>query len=308
LSFGTVAVGNTSPAKTVTISNHLAQALNLGFTTSGDYSAVGSGTTPCGSTLKANSRCTLSVTFSPTVNGSIQGALTITGNAAFSPQLVSLSGSGSGGATAPLSFSPASAAFGNVSVGATKSNVKVTVTNTSGAAVTMSGFSASGTFAASSGTPPCSGSLAAGANCSLLLSFSPVAPGSVTGAVTVSDNATDSPQTLKLTGNGILPVTLSPASLAFGKQAVGTTTAAQVVTVTNNQATTVTLNTPTTSGDFLVVSAGSTPCGTSLAPSTSCTLGVEFAPTATGAINGVLTVPYVGDFSPQEVFLTGTGQ
>ncbi|MGA8765363.1 MAG: choice-of-anchor D domain-containing protein [Candidatus Sulfotelmatobacter sp.] len=308
LAFGTVAVGTSSTAKTVTISNHQPQSLNLGFAASGDYSAVGSGTAPCGTTLHGNSRCTLNVTFTPTVNGAIQGALTVSGNVAFSPQTVGLSGSGSGAEPAPLSFSPASAQFGNVAVGATKSNLKVTVTNTSGAAITISSFAASGTFAASSGTPPCSGSVAAGAKCSLLISFSPVVPGAITGSLTLNDSASDTPQTLKLSGSGLLPVTLSPPSLTFPAQTVGTVSAPQVVTVTNNQATVLTLNSPAASGDYVIVTAGSAPCTATLAASASCTLGVEFSPTVTGTISGALTVPYAGGFSPQEVSLAGTGK
>jgi Putative Ig domain/Abnormal spindle-like microcephaly-assoc'd, ASPM-SPD-2-Hydin/Transmembrane protein 131-like N-terminal len=308
VSYGTVAVGTTSPAKTLTISNHQTQTLNLGFASSGDFSATGSGTTPCGSTLHGNSRCTLSVTFTPTVNGAIQGALTISSSAAFSPQTVGLSGSGSGGTAAPFNFSPTSAQFGNVAVGATSSTVKVTVTNTSGAAVNISSFAASGTFFASSGTPACSGSLAAGTKCVLLLTFSPVVPGSVTGALTLNDSGSNSPQTLKLIGTGVLPVTLSPASLVFPAQSVGTTSAAQTVTITNEQAAILTLNAPAASGDYIVVTAGSTPCGATLAALASCTVGVEFSPTATGTISGALTVSYAGGFSPQEVSLSGAGR
>jgi hypothetical protein len=308
LSFGTIAVGGSSRSKTVTVSNHQSQTLNLGFAASGNYSAVGSGTSPCGSTLRGNSRCTLGVTFTPTVNGAIQGALTITGNAPFSPQVVGLSGSGSGGTASPLSFSPGSAQFGNVVAGITSGSVKVTVTNISGVAVSISNFAASGTFAASSGTPACSGILAAGANCVLLLCFSPVIPGASTGALTINDSASNSPQTLKLIGTGTLPVALSPSSLVFSAQAVGTTSAPQVVTVTNNQSTTLTLETPETSGDYLLVTAGSTPCGAVLPAFASCTVGVEFSPTGAGTISGTLTVPYVGGFGPQEVSLAGTGQ
>jgi hypothetical protein len=308
LSFGTVSVGKSSQSKTVTVSNHQTQTLNLGFTASGDYTAVGSGTTPCGSTLRSNSRCTLSVTFAPTVNGAIQGALTVSGNAAFSPQVVGLSGSGSGGKASPLSFSPASAQFGNTVVGATTGNVSVTVSNVSGTALNISGFTASGSFAASSGSPACSGTLAAGANCVLLVSFSPVVPGSATGALTINDSSSDNPQILALTGTGVLPISLSPPNLIFSAQTVGTTSAPQIVTVTNNENTAIALSSPMASGDYVVVTAGSAPCGATLAALAVCTVGVEFSPTVTGSINGDLTIPYAGGFSPQEVSLTGTGQ
>lgn len=104
-------------------------------------------------------------------------------------------------------------------------------------------------------------------------------------------SASDTPQTLKLSGTGLLPVTLSPPSLTFPAQPVGTVSAPQVVTVTNNHATVLTLNGRAASGDYVIVTAGSAPCTAILAASASCTVGVGFSPTVTGAISGALTVP-----------------
>jgi Putative Ig domain/Abnormal spindle-like microcephaly-assoc'd, ASPM-SPD-2-Hydin len=308
LSFGTIAVGSSSAPKTVTISNHLSQALNLGFAASGNYTVAGNGTSPCGSTLRGDSRCTLSVTFTPTVNGSISGELTVTGNAPFTPQLIGLSGSGSGGAPAPLSFSPASAQFSNIAVGTTSGKLKVTVTNITKSSVNISSFTASGTFSASSGVPACSGSLAAGAHCVLALSFSPVMPGAETGTATFTDSESNSPQNLKLGGTGVLPLSFSPSSLIFPPQAVGTTSAPQMVTVTNNLSTALSLDGPQASGNYSVVMAGSNACGATLPALSSCTVGVDFSPTTAGTISGALTLPYSGSFSPQVISLSGTGQ
>jgi hypothetical protein len=64
----------------------------------------------------------------------------------------------------------------------------------------------------------------------------------------------------------------------------------------------------TASGDFLVTTGGSLPCGTSIPANSICTLGVQFSPTVTGSITGVLTLSYTGGTSPVEVSLSGTGQ
>jgi hypothetical protein len=307
-SFGTVAVGKSSTEKTLTVINHLAQAVSLNIAASGEFSATGSGTNACGSTLAANAQCTLSATFAPTTNGAITGAVTLGYNGAFSPQLVILSGTGSGGSAAPLSFSPASGGFGKVGVGTTSSKVKIQITNTSSVAVNITSVIASGMFAATSGSPACSGNLNAGASCYAILTFSPPTPGTIAGSLTITDNSSVSTQVMKLTGTAILPVTLLPASLAFANQDVGTISAAQVVTITNNGASAVALSTPQASGDFLITTAGANPCGTSLPALTSCTLGLEFNPSITGAINGDLTIGYNASLSPQEVSLVGTGQ
>jgi hypothetical protein len=163
LAFGTVTVGNTSSSKTATLMNNTASSLTISFSASGDYVAIGNGTSPCGTTLLANAKCTVGVTFAPHSNGSANGAVTVTFNGSLSPQILALSGTGSGGAAAPLSFSPASLSFSSTVVGATSPTKTVTVTNTSAGSITLSPLSASGDFTAlGSGTSPCGGLLTAG--------------------------------------------------------------------------------------------------------------------------------------------------
>src|SRR5439155_1519625 len=188
LIFGTIAVGTTSAAKTVTLTNNLSTALTIGFSASGDYAAIGSGATPCGSSLAGKAKCTMSVTFKPKSNGSINGAVTITYNSGFSPQEVALSGSGSGGPSSPLTFSPASLTFTNQLVGTKSTGKTVTVTNSTVLSLSISKIAASGNFAAAgSGATPCGGSLAAGAKCTMDISFSPTINGVIKGAVTITD-------------------------------------------------------------------------------------------------------------------------
>ena len=102
-------------------------------------------------------------------------------------------------------------------------------------------------------------------------------------------------------------VSLSPTSLTFGNQAVGTTSAPQTATLTNTGNATVTITsitiTGTNKGDF----AETNTCGTTLAEGASCTISVTFTPTATGPRNGTLSVSDDASGSPQTVSLTGTG-
>lgn len=308
LSFGTVAVGSSSAAKTVTLTNNLSTTLNLTLSTSGNYTFVGSGTSPCGATLLGKKKCTVSVTFSPKVSGSLNGALTITHNAAFSPQVVTTSGTGSGGSTAPLTFSPASLSFGTIVLAATSTAQTVTVTNSSAASVTINSLTATGNYtAAGSGTKPCGGALAAAATCTFQVTFTPTVAGANKGAVAIATTSTVTPQVYNLSGTGSAQVTFSPASLTFAAQTVYSTSATQTVTLTNNATTALSLTSITGSGDFTATSGGATPCGTSVAAKGKCTFTVSFTPTTVGPIGGAVTVVYGGGSSPQALTLTGTG-
>jgi Putative Ig domain/Abnormal spindle-like microcephaly-assoc'd, ASPM-SPD-2-Hydin len=309
LIFAPQAVGTTSAPKSVTVTNNQSTALTFSYATSGDYSASPGGPNPCGASLAARSRCTLSVTFTPSYSGSIKGALTVTHNAAYSPQEVSLGGTGMGGQAPPLTFTPSIGILGSAVVGATSPNKAITVTNQGTSALNITGFSATGNFTATAGgTVQCGGSLAVNASCTILVSFSPTVPGAITGALTVNDSSPVTPQMLTLSATGLLPVAVSPTSVPFGVQAVGTISPPQVVTITNNQSSQLTLNSITASGDFLAVTAGANPCGATLAKLTSCTVGVEFVPNVTGAITGALSVNHNAPFNPQSVALSGTGQ
>jgi hypothetical protein len=89
LGFGTELVGDTSEPLSVTLSNSGAAALHI--------TAIAAGTNfaemnTCTATLMAGANCTISVTFTPTVAGSLAGTLSISDNASGSPQEVSLSG------------------------------------------------------------------------------------------------------------------------------------------------------------------------------------------------------------------------
>src|SRR5438094_9136782 len=100
---------------------------------------------------------------------------------------------------------------------------------------------------------PSGRSVAAGASCMVSVTFTPTATGTRTGTVTLNDNAPNTPQRISLTGTGVSTstrgpaVSLSPSSLGFGNQAVGTTSAVKFVTLTNTGHATLTV-----SGGFLV--------------------------------------------------------
>ena len=108
-------------------------------------------------------------------------------------------------------------------------------------------------------------------------------------------------------------ISVSPTSINFGTQLIGTPTAAQFVTLTNNTSSSVTLTLPPTfvggnASDFTATGTGGT-CGASLAAGVSCTVGVTFTPSSAGA--RAVTMKIIDSLDtaahPIQVALTGTG-
>src|SRR5581483_9218849 len=99
----------------------------------------------------------------------------------------------------------------------------------------------------------------------------------------------------------------SPASttaLTFPTQRVTKPGAVKTVTLTNFDASPLTLNSVVLNGnDF----AKTTNCGSSIPAYKSCTINVTFKPTATGTRTGTLTINDSDVTSPQVVNLSGTG-
>src|SRR5579863_8895254 len=98
-------------------------------------------------------------------------------------------------------------------------------------------------------------------------------------------------------------VTLSPSSFNFGSTPVGTGTAWETFTLANSGSSAVSISSVTVSGPFVV----SSNCGSSVAANGSCPIYVYFAPTASGAASGTLTVTDNASNSPQTSALSGSG-
>ena len=295
-------------------------------TCSGDTLAPGTippAAAPPGST------CTVGMTFTASgisvSNNDFQGTLTVPSTDAPSGnQSVSLSGTGVKG----LFSATANVVFPNTQVGTTSSTTGTdTVTNFSSVPLVINAIpAATGDFAtlASFGTSPCntagtttlapSGSV--GASCTAGVTFTPTAPGARTGSLIIASNfAKNSPVTTTLRGNGTLAgLTLSPGSNQFGLVPHGTKSADKAVTLTNpNTAAggTVTISGITTGNAAFVIDTGTnghtTTCGSSLAPTASCTIYVYFSPSTTGNVASTLNINDNAGNGLQQGTLYGTG-
>ncbi len=106
------------------------------------------------------------------------------------------------------------------------------------------------------------------------------------------------------TGTTATPsVALSPSSLTFGNQNVGTSSSVQGVTLTNSGGAALSIFGVATSGDYTQLNS----CGSSVAASANCVISVTFTPTAGGARTGTLTITDSASGSPHTVSLSGTG-
>src|SRR6202050_3670580 len=199
-----------------------------------------------------------------------------------------------------VTLSATTLTFGNVAVGTTSAAKNVILTNTGTATLSISGITVTGPFAE---TNTCGSTVLAGKKCTISVTFSPAALGSATGVVTITDNASNSPQTISTTGSGIADVTLSPGAITFTSQTVGNTSNPISVTLINNLPTTLTITSVAVSGDF----AQTNTCGTAVAGKAKCTISVMFTPTVVGKRSGTLTVTDSASNSPQTTNLTGTG-
>jgi Abnormal spindle-like microcephaly-assoc'd, ASPM-SPD-2-Hydin len=101
-------------------------------------------------------------------------------------------------------------------------------------------------------------------------------------------------------------VTLSPTSLTFPSEVVGSTSAAKSVTLSNTGNAVLDISNIATSGDFALATS-TKPCGSTLAVGAKCKIEVTFTPTQAGTRTGTLSITDNAPGSPQTVALSGTG-
>jgi FG-GAP-like repeat/Abnormal spindle-like microcephaly-assoc'd, ASPM-SPD-2-Hydin len=108
------------------------------------------------------------------------------------------------GTGAGVQFTPGNINFGSHAVGTTSGTRIATLTNASGATLTITSIGIAGTdpgdFSVASSA--CGGSLAVGSSCTISVKFTPAATGARSGLLEVKDNGAGSPQKVRLTGTG----------------------------------------------------------------------------------------------------------
>ena len=313
IAFGNQASGSSSAAMVVALSNPGNATLNIGSIaiTGANPTAFGL-TNGCTATLAAGASCNLSVNFSPSATGSYTAAITVTDNAANTPQTAALSGTGTAAAAPQAVLTPSSIVFGNETTGSTSAAQMIQLSNPGTATLNISSIALAGANPSDfSLTNGCGTTLAAGANCVLNVSFTPGAAGNFSAIVTVADNAAGSPQTATLSGTGTAvaapQAVLAPTSIGFGSEVIGTASTAQIITLSNPGNATLNISSIALGGANPAVFGLTNGCGATLAAGANCSLSVAFAPSSAGVFSANLTVTDNASNSTQVATLSGTG-
>lgn len=214
---------------------------------------------------------------------------------------------------AALVSSPSSVNFGNVAVNSSVSRSIIIAIDSSNSYASTVVITASGTgFSQTNNCPP---DMHTDGNspCTVTAVFRPTSTGTFSGQINIQyiDGATSGiPVTLTvpLSGTGIKAgLSTSPTSLNFPDTAINTTSAVQLVTVTNYGNAGASISNITTSGDFTQENN----CPASLAATETCTVQVAFAPSVAGTRTGSLTISGIDTASQTSISastaLTGFG-
>jgi len=209
--------------------------------------------------------------------------------------------------TTTITLSPTSLIFGPHVIGTQSPAQKVMLTNTGGLTLLISGITITGGSAGDfTQQNNCPARLAPGKTCTIGIVFSPTQVGQRSASLSINDNGVGSPQSIPLSGIGVVSgpnASLSTNSLTFATQLVGTTSPAQPVTLTNWGTLALHITGGSLTGDF----SQTDNCSSNIAPGASCTINVSFTPKQGGTRNGTLTIDDNAPSSPQKVTLTGTG-
>jgi hypothetical protein len=210
-------------------------------------------------------------------------------------------------------LTPANVDFGNATVG-TAPVLFVSMANLAGVPLTITSIVKTG--AAEFGqTNNCSSPLAPYSGCSFTITFTPSGVGTFTGQITITDNGLGSPHIISLTGNGTGapsgPVaTFDHTSFAFGSIATGSSSAPQILTLTNTGGSSMTISSVVLGGANSTSFSMTDGCvaASPLAAAASCTVtAITFTPLATGPLSATITFTDSAATSPQVIPLSGTG-
>jgi Bacterial Ig-like domain (group 3)/Abnormal spindle-like microcephaly-assoc'd, ASPM-SPD-2-Hydin len=299
LTFASTAIGSSGTAQIITLANKgTAPLTGISVSLAGAAPRDFSRSTTCAATLAVNATCSISVTFKPTATGPRTASVSVADNS------VPLTGTAVG--TPTVSLSPTALTFASAPQVLTLTNKGTG--DLTGISVSLGG-AAPGDF---SRTTTCPATLAVNATCSISVTFKPTVSGTRTATVSLTNNATGSPQLVPLTGTAVAatsPATaiISVTAFAFSSTPVGTSTAPQNVILMNTGSATlsgiaisITDSNPT---DFPFT----TTCAATLAAGSNCAIAVTFRPSAAGTRSATLNVRTALSSKAQTTTMSGPG-
>jgi hypothetical protein len=218
LSFPAQGIGKPSPVQTINVSNTGNNALN--FTkinlavgpNSNDFS-IDPITTTCTfpSSLPAGQTCYIGVIFTPITTGVRSNVITISDNTVTGLNTIQLSGTGA--LPAQVNLSPPTLTFPTTTVGISSAAIPTTLSNPGGLPFTISSYSFTGTNPGDfTQTHTCGTTVAAGASCTLNVTFRPAGTGGRFATLNVFTSAGSGNVTL--IGNNSAAIVPSKVTLA----------------------------------------------------------------------------------------------
>jgi hypothetical protein len=307
LTFVAQMVGQSSTPQTLTVTNTGgAPMANVGFQISGQFaSSFAWSASTCAATLSnvsGQNSCTVQVVFTAVTAGGATATLTVSSTTS-GVQAVTVALSGTGQTVTGINVNPAQLAFPVVTLGQSSPVQTVSVTSSVSFAISSLTYTATSPFSVVLNS--CGSTLAGNGSCSFGVIFSPSLNGPYTGSLTIASGATVL-ASMPLTGTGGIPGSvqfLGPTPPLPTQVGVGLISSASTVTITNPD------SVNSLSSFSVAVSTGyklvNNTCATTLAAASSCTVGVEFAPTSPGVQSGSLTV--TSSALPAGSFLALTG-
>jgi hypothetical protein len=208
-----------------------------------------------------------------------------------------------------LTLSPPSVNFGIQLLSTPSAARTVTLSNNGTASLTLTSIGIAGAnrsdFDQNNNCPISPNTFAPSASCQVNATFSPTVSGPRKSGINVQDSSGDS-LSIPLTGVGTA-VSLSPASLSFPSQSVGTGGTPQTVTLSNSGSSPVNMWQMALRGANAADFSKSSTCGHTLAAGSNCGITVTFTPSAAGTRSASLLISDDGGGSPQSVSLSGIG-
>ncbi len=302
LDLGSVEVGKTSAGLSLSVTNLGTAPIPVSSITVTAPFVIASNA--CGTTsLPANNACAITIGFAPTQAGQVTGLFTMIDGAG--TQTVQLTGTGEAAPTDALS--PTSISFPDTASGQISAVIPVVISNDGDLPLHVQSVEASTGFQQKS---DCLGGVAAHSTCAVNVQFAPAQTGTVSGALTITDE--QRVQKVALSGTGLQPAsfTVSPASLDFSQAQPGVASAPQTVTVTNSGGVAMAdvglQITGPGAKDYSIVAKT---CGPALASGDRCTVQISFTPPGIGGVAATLVLSSsTPGVTAAQVQLNGSGQ
>lgn len=207
-----------------------------------------------------------------------------------------------------IALFPDHLAFPPQVIGTTSDPMTLLVSNPTLIPLRITGISADGEFSETSDCPINPETLAAGANCKVNVTFTPMGKGKRTGSIQLKDNSPGERQTITLTGTAKSAIGLSTVELNTGVAKVGTSAPPAHLTIENLGNSVININEISIVGPHAKDFSQTNTCGDSIPPQQSCIMTVIFKPTAAGPRLAAIEIKDSDLYSPQVVNLRGLGR